>query len=189
MNGKPDITPGHSQRVSKGDNMTDSKIENEFDEMAGIVLMRRLTLAQLDHDCAALKVVLDEICDAGPGYLWLIASLLSAAVSKMAMHFSGGDRAAAARKAAKGRIFGTVPAVTAAWRLVRVWFEDSHDALPVVLDDIERQGLLVEAVTAVNGMLVAAMVGLHNGDRRAAAQRAADLLAGTLDGTVSGSEF
>jgi hypothetical protein len=38
-------------------------------------------------------------------------------------------------------------------------------------------------------MLVAAMVGLHNGDRRAAAQRAADLLAGTLDGTVSGSEF
>jgi len=89
--------------------MTDSKIENEFDEMAGIVLMRRLTLAQLDHDCAALKVVLDEICDAGPGYLWLIASLLSAAVSKMAMHFSGGDRAAAARKAAKGRIFGTVP--------------------------------------------------------------------------------
>jgi hypothetical protein len=169
--------------------MTDNTIEDEFDEMAGVLLMRRLTLAQLDHNRAALKVVVDEICDAGPGYLWLIASLLSAAVSHMIVHFSGGDRAAAARKAAKDPLSGMVPSVAAAQRLVRAWFEDPPNALRAVLDDIERQGLLVDAVISVNGMLVGAMVGLHNGDRGAAAQRAADLLAGTLDGTVSGREF
>jgi hypothetical protein len=169
--------------------MTDTGTEDEFDAMAGVVLMRRLTLAQLDHNPNALKVVVDEICNAGPGYLWLIASLLSAAVSHMLVRFSGGDRAAAARKAAEDPISGTVPAVTAAWRLVRARFEDPHDALPVILDDIEHQCLLVDAVVSLNGMLAEAMVGVHNGDRGAAAQRAADLLAGTLDGTVSGREF
>lgn len=170
--------------------MTNTTTKDEFDEMAGVVFMRRLTLAQLDHNPDALGVVVDEICDAGAGYLGQIASLLSAAVSKMFVHFCGDDCAAAAQKAAQDPLSGTVPAVTAAWRLVRAWFEDHpHDALPVVLDDIGRQGLLVEAVIAVNGMLVAAMVGLRNGDRGAAAQRAADLLAGTLDGTLSRCEF
>jgi hypothetical protein len=37
---------------------------------------------------------------------WLVAGLEGR--PNMAMHFSGGDRAAAARKAAKGRLFGTV---------------------------------------------------------------------------------
>lgn len=169
--------------------MTDNTIENEFDEMVGVLLMRRLTLAQLDHNHAELKVVVDEICDAGPGYLWQIASLLSAAVSKMVVHFSGGDRAAAAQSLSEDMLSGLVPSVTAAQRLVRAWLEDPAPAMPAVLDDIERQGLLVDAVISVNGMLVAAMVGLHNGDRHAAAQRAANLLAGTLDGTVSRLEF
>ncbi len=70
----------------------------------------------------------------------------------------GGNRAAAARKVAQDPLFDTVPAVAAAWRLFRAWFEDSRDTMTAVLEDIERQGLLVDAVIGVNGMLVAAMV-------------------------------
>jgi len=80
------------------------------------MLMRRLTLAQLEHKPDTLRVMVDEMCDAGPDCVWHIASLLSAAVSNMLLHFSGYDRASATRRAAEDPLSAMVPSVTAGQR-------------------------------------------------------------------------
>jgi hypothetical protein len=150
----------------------------------------RLTLAQLNHDPDALGIGMDDIARSGPGFFWGVAALLSAAAANHAVQACGGDRQAAARKAAQVCREGNVqpteyaPIAAAGWRLVLVQLRNPN-ALGDVLHDIESRGLLHDAVAFLNGMVAQSVVQERGGDREAARRQVAAMLVEVLDESTS----
>jgi hypothetical protein len=154
-------------------------------EKAGLVFIRRLILAQLDRNVLsyrnpALSEVIDDICAdpiTAPGYLSMCASVLSCLAARMMDN---------KEIRSVPQLYAWAPPIAAAQRLIALWVDGRSDDLGAALNDIESQGLLTSTVAAVNGMVAVLLINRHGGDRAAAAQEAADLLAAQLDGTLSG---